>query len=49
MDIEVIDRIEAEFLAASGKRYVILATSANPNNQPFYVGGYTQGARGRSD
>ena len=38
-----IDRIEKELLSTKGRRYVILATTANQNNPPFYVGGLRQG------
>jgi hypothetical protein len=40
---EAIDSIAAELMAAPGKRYVVLATTANRNNPSFYVGGLRQG------
>lgn len=43
MSKAAIDRIESELLAAPGKRYVVLATTANRNNPSFYVGGLRRG------
>lgn len=39
-----VDRVEKELMAAQGKRYVSLATTANRNNPPFYVGALRQGS-----
>lgn len=41
---EMLDRVETDLMSSEGKHYVILATTANLNNPPFYVGGLRKGA-----
>jgi len=43
MNQDLIDQVEMKLMSAKGKRYVTLATTANQNNPPFYVGGLRQG------